>query len=660
LRQEAQANEKKAQSEAAKSREVARFLRSMLSGVGPSAAKGRDTTILREILDTTAERVRNELSAQPGVEADLRITIGSVYHDLFDFKKAEQMDREAVRLRTALFGRTNELVADALCQLAFTLVYIDPAEAETRARESLAIRRGLFGTNHINVAFSLNILAAALAKQGKHAEAETVYRQGLEMSERAPGDHELNDAIMLYNLGIDLYERGKLSEAETAAREALAIERKRFEVNHPTVADTLNLLAKALRRQGEPAKLPEAETFAREALKINKKIFGDTHFQVAESLEELGFILSDEGKLTECESTFREWLSVNKQLGAQAEVASSLFNLGALLKQEGKVAEAETNYRGALAMSRELGDTNLSMLYSGANLAAMLQEQGRLAAEGADIYKGLPDTAHQVRVLLLGEWMDEVFVRERNLSDAEGRISGALGLSAASLSTNLTFLKTRAQRLARRGHWQEAAADFGCAINLSPDDNELWHSLAVVLVQSGQVDAYREHCRKAIEHFKNTVESATADRIAKDCLILPSSGVDPKTLANLADTSVTREIGPERAYVQFCKGLAEYRQGNLTSALAWVEKALTKEGEVPERDVEACAVRSMACHRLGQPEIALAALTKGKELADRKLAKPGTDDLGEGWVDWIIAQALLREAKELIESPFATAKDRGR
>src|SRR5262249_3920413 len=62
---EAQAEKKKAQTEAIKSRQVAQFLKDMLSGVDASVALGRDSTMLREILDKTAERVGTELTNQP-------------------------------------------------------------------------------------------------------------------------------------------------------------------------------------------------------------------------------------------------------------------------------------------------------------------------------------------------------------------------------------------------------------------------------------------------------------------------------------------------------------------------------------------------------------------------------------------------------------------
>src|SRR5262249_9940377 len=47
LRVQAEAEQKAAQTEAARSRQVARFLQNMLEGAGPKAAQGRDATILK-------------------------------------------------------------------------------------------------------------------------------------------------------------------------------------------------------------------------------------------------------------------------------------------------------------------------------------------------------------------------------------------------------------------------------------------------------------------------------------------------------------------------------------------------------------------------------------------------------------------------------------
>src|SRR2546427_6985046 len=68
------AAELNAKTEAAKSQQVARFLQDMLNGVGPAVALGRDTRMLQEILDKTAERLGKDLGNQPEVEAALRST----------------------------------------------------------------------------------------------------------------------------------------------------------------------------------------------------------------------------------------------------------------------------------------------------------------------------------------------------------------------------------------------------------------------------------------------------------------------------------------------------------------------------------------------------------------------------------------------------------
>src|SRR5256885_2159228 len=69
---QAEANERKAQGEAIKSQQVAEFLKDMLKGVGPQIAQGRDTTMLREIVDKTAVRASQGLSNLPEVEAEIR------------------------------------------------------------------------------------------------------------------------------------------------------------------------------------------------------------------------------------------------------------------------------------------------------------------------------------------------------------------------------------------------------------------------------------------------------------------------------------------------------------------------------------------------------------------------------------------------------------
>src|SRR5208337_1744188 len=93
----------------------------MLQGVGPEVALGRDTKLLREILDRTAERVGRDFKDQPAVEAQLRTTLGGVYQQLGEYEMAESMFREALAIQRKLLGDDNAIVAALLDSLGFTL-----------------------------------------------------------------------------------------------------------------------------------------------------------------------------------------------------------------------------------------------------------------------------------------------------------------------------------------------------------------------------------------------------------------------------------------------------------------------------------------------------------------------------------------------------------
>jgi hypothetical protein len=176
-------------------------------------------------------------------------------------------------------------------------------------------------------------------------------------------------------------------------------------------------------------------------------------------------------------------------------------------------------------------------------------------------------------------------------------------------------------------------------------------------VQTGQIDAYRENCRQSLERFGETTDPFAADRIAKDCLILPGSRTNLDTVSSMVDTAVAQgENSWGLPYFQFSKGLAEYRQNRFASATNWVGMALTN-GEVNSSvGMEAYMVLAMSQNQLGQSAQARASLAKGAEI-EQKLPKLESGDLGAGWMDWIVAHALMTEAKALIESN-ATASNR--
>lgn len=68
-----------------------------------------------------------------------------------------------------------------------------------------------------------------------------------------------------------------------------------------------------------------------------------------------------------------------------------------------------------------------------------------------------------------------------------------------------------------------------------------------------------------------------------------------------------------------------------------------------ELDAQTYPILAMAQWRLHEKLLAQRSLSNGLEIASSQLPKLETGDIGYTWLEWIIAQTLLREAKELIE-----------
>ena len=347
--------ERQARSEASKSRQVAQFLEDMLEGVGPSVALGRDTTLLREILDKTAERVSKDLKDQPEVEAELRSTIGTIYHELGDWPKAEATHREALKLRRGLFAETNEFVASSLNNLGDAVCRQSRyAEAESLQRAALAIRRNLLGDNHSEVANSLASLAEALNARGKLAEAEAAFREALRIKRAMPGDRHLDLADLLNELVLVLVDEGKLAEAESFSREAVQLARNLPGNGHPTLATSLLRLGFALEMQG---KLAEAEAVCREAVAVRRNVLGNEHPYVASALDRLASVLGSEGKETETIALLRECLAIReKRMPDDPQVFTARLRLGEHLLAQKEYAEAEPLLLSAYAGMTERED----------------------------------------------------------------------------------------------------------------------------------------------------------------------------------------------------------------------------------------------------------------------------------------------------------------
>ena len=369
-RQQALASEHKAQAEASKSQQVARFLKDMLERLGPSPAAGRDPTMLLEILDRTAERVGEDLNGQPEVDAELKITLGTVYQALGRYESAEAMFREALRLQRMRWGEMHTNVADALDALGYELVSCRGEAVESAAliTQALTIRTNLLGTEHAQVATSLHHLGEVQMSQSKLIEADAFYQRALAMRRRLFGNEHLEVAESLAALARTRTWRARHDEAEAYAREALAILSRVVPDQRALLAaaSARTVLGEILRTQGH---VEEALDLQREAITTRKSLLGKAHPAYAATLCDLSCALLSANQFNDAETAIREALAINRATVGDRHSATRncLETLARILRQAGRFAEAETAYREAFP----------SGLCSG--LIMVLRAQGKLA-----------------------------------------------------------------------------------------------------------------------------------------------------------------------------------------------------------------------------------------------------------------------------------------
>jgi len=300
---------------------------------------------------------------------------------------------------------------------------------------------------------------------------------------------------------------------------------------------------------------------------------------------------------------------------SQARQVVALETQGGSLSKEGKFAQAESKYREALATSRKYWPADPHQWESDVEkLTGILAQEGKF------------------------DQAEEVFNETLTLD-----------IRNQSLSTNL--LEQRASFLARRCHWKEAAADYLKLIEFLPDNHFLYHSLGPLLVQSGDRDGYRRHCASIVAHFAGTNDPVVAERMAKECLILPDAGVDLSVVTALADTAVTKgqDMPGLLPWFKFTKSLAEYRAGHYASSAEWAQQVLPKAENNPNLESAARMVLAMAQYQLHQTEDSRSNLGAGMEVIERSVPRLDTGDNGGSPTDPIIARALMKEARDLIQ-----------
>lgn len=183
----------------------------------------------------------------------------------------------------------------------------------------------------------------------------------------------------LENEMVAAYRRGDYAAAVAIAERQLSVMRPVLGNHHQLTLTVINNLGIVLTAQG---KLSEAEPYRREALSGARRVLGVDHPLTLTSMNNMGDLLDSQGRLSEAEPYFREALDGRRRVLGEdhQDTVTSINNLGFLLKSQGKLSEAEPYYREALdGRRRGLGDDHPYTLIAINNMGTLLHAQGELS-----------------------------------------------------------------------------------------------------------------------------------------------------------------------------------------------------------------------------------------------------------------------------------------
>ncbi len=274
-------------------------------------ARGRDATLLREILDHTSERVEKELADQPEVQGDLWFMLGSVYEDISDDSRGIDMFQSAADSYRIALGEENIKRARALARVgSMKSMTGDAVTGKKTAQLAVDIARGC--GDPVVLAECLYHRAVASRIYGWSGrtgpEDLPLLRESVDLFRQTDTD-PVGLIQALNRLGYSTPDR---VEAESLLREALALGRQYLPPDHPEIGNLLGNLGAILIERGQ---LGEAEETLRQSVELHRKLHanGNPHHKAPRL--RLITALALGGKWDEAEALSRESLETSTANG---------------------------------------------------------------------------------------------------------------------------------------------------------------------------------------------------------------------------------------------------------------------------------------------------------------------------------------------------------
>ncbi|MBB5034539.1 serine/threonine-protein kinase [Prosthecobacter vanneervenii] len=431
---------------------TSRFLQEMFGSLTQENVKGKDTTLVKQMLDSAVDRL-DTLADNPEAGAKVQETLGLTYLALSQPLDAQKQLEGALEKRLLALGGSNRETLRTMRELAEAMQAEGRyADAETLLRRTLTAQQKALGPDHPDTFVTITILAAVCDAQDKHADSETLLLGLYQVQKRVLGPDHLDTFATLGQLAQSYTLQGRHAEALKKREEQLEGTRRVLGPTDPRTLVTMNITAQASEKGGMPS---DAEKLYFQALDIMKQTLGAEHPDTLVQMDQAALLLgrrgrhaealrmhhqgldakrrvlglkhpqtwssmrylADEfeaqGRQAECESAQAQVLEIMKTAfpPEHPEILAQMDTVSQVYDNHGRHGEAVKLRKEALSMRlRSLGSTDATTLRTMKQLAASLDADGQharamvLQLEMLDIMKtaygpGDPDTLTQMRAV---------------------------------------------------------------------------------------------------------------------------------------------------------------------------------------------------------------------------------------------------------------------
>jgi len=395
----------------------------------------------------------------------------------------------------------------------------DFKKAEETYQSSLSVREKAWGES-LAAAGILNAMGVLSSIPGDLDKSKKYYSQALAIREKlAPGSLEM--AASLSNLGIDAMKRGDLDTSEKYQKSALAI-RENLSPGNLDVAGSLHNLGILNSYRGD---LETAEKYYKQSLEIKEKWLPES-LDVASSLNNLGIVADEQGRFAEAEDYYNRSLAIREKLAPGGmDVAGSLTNLGVVALEQGHMEKAEDLFKRALAIQEKLAPGRPDSAYNLNNLGLIAYNRGDLEA-AANYHKralavrekiipgslpvassliNLGNVAYDARDYELAK---DYYERARAI--LEKRVPGSFEL-AANLASLANVFHKKGDLEAAEKYFKDALAIEEKQIPGSMDYGATLANLGNVATDKGDLKAAEDYHRRALALFQRIVPESTKE-----------------------------------------------------------------------------------------------------------------------------------------------------